>query len=211
MLIEKHPQASLLAAYAAGAIPPAPALTIRCHLTTCAACRAKVGLMEEAEGQLLESLAPATMSAGVLDRLMDRLAADVPKTAHHPGEMLGDVLLPSAIAEIGVAPRRWMGPGLWTAHLRLQPHDDWRAFVLRAPAGQKIPQHRHVGHEFIAVLQGAFSDGVRYGPGDFGESEPESRHQQQVTPEGPCACHVVVQGQIEWRGAGRLVGPVLGI
>lgn len=208
---ETHPQASLLAAYASGAVPLAPALTIRCHLTTCAACRAKVALMEEAEGQLLDSLPPTPMSVGALDRVMDRLAAEAPEPAARPGELLGDVLLPPAIAEVGVAPRRWMGPGLWTAHLRLQPQDNWRAFILRAPAGQKIPQHRHVGHEFITVLQGAFSDGVCYGPGDFVESGPDSRHTQQVTPEGPCACLVVVQGQIEWRGMGRLVTPMLGI
>ncbi|MDO8911210.1 MAG: ChrR family anti-sigma-E factor [Phenylobacterium sp.] len=211
MTIETHPQASLLAAYASGGVPSAPLLAIRCHLTSCAACRAKVALMEEAEGQLLESLPPTPMSMGALDRVMDRLAAEAPEPAMYPGEMSGDVLLPPAIAEVGVAPRRWMGPGLWTAHLRLPPQDNWRAFILRAPAGQNIPQHRHVGHEFINVLQGAFSDGVRYGPGDFVESEPDSRHTQQVTSEGPCACLVVVQGQIEWRGMGRLITPMLGI
>lgn len=215
MNIEKHPSPALLVSYASGLIPRAPALIIICHLEACPACRAKVALLEEAGGRLMDSMAPTPLSADAFDRLMARIDTEGPVRHDRLGsarsEMLGDVLLPPAVVELGVAPRRWMGPGLWTAHLRLPPQDNWRAFVLRAPAGQRIPRHRHVGHELISVLQGAFREGLHYEAGEFQESGPDSAHGQEVTPEGACACLIAVQGEIEWRGMARLIRPMLGI
>jgi putative transcriptional regulator len=124
---------------------------------------------------------------------------------------VGDVKLPFAAARAGVGLRRWLAPGLWAAPVQAAVHDDWRSFVLRAPARTVIPTHGHHGGELIAVLSGSFLDESLYGAGDFAESVANSEHALRVSADGPCACLIAVQGRIKWHGWSRMIRPLLGI
>ena len=124
---------------------------------------------------------------------------------------LGDIALPSALAEARFRARRWMSPSLWAAHLITEREDNWRTYLLRAPAGTIIPRHEHGGDELISVLQGAFHDGQTYRTGDFAANIKDSAHDLRVESDGPCVCLITVSGALRWRGWSRVIGPILGI
>jgi putative transcriptional regulator len=184
---------------------------VSAHLETCASCRAQVARFEEAEGRLIDALPPATLPADALERVLARLDSSDAGPTNDLTDTVGDVKLPFAAARAGVGPRRWLAPGFWAAPIQAAVHDDWRSFVLRAPARTVIPTHGHDGGELIAVLSGSFQDGQRYRAGDFAESIAHSEHALRVSADGPCACLIAVQGRIKWHGWSRMIRPLLGI
>ncbi len=207
-----HPSASLLAAYASGWISWSGDLCIRVHLGTCASCRAEVGKLELAEAEFVDALPEAPVTPETLE-----IAAKLKGTqveAHLPRKRptLGDVRLPPALDSAAIGRRRWLAPGFWLAPLPDGRAEGWRTSLLRAPAGLRVPGHRHVGPELICVLSGAFlEDEQRYAAGDFVESAGHSEHSLSVTNEGPCACLIAHKGRLRWRGAAKILGPLLSV
>lgn len=209
----RHPSSDLLADFAAGQLPLAPSVTLSAHLETCAVCRGRVEAFEDAEGNLLESSPPVALAPGALSRILDRIDANPtaePRHVPHP-ETLGDVRLPAAVARVGLARRRWLAPGIWTAAVRARRTDDWRTLLLRAPGGMKIPTHEHGGRELIAVLQGTLHDGHTYVAGDFAEHGAGSGHRLEIARDGPCACLISIQGRAHWHGWARVIAPLAGM
>jgi putative transcriptional regulator len=208
-----HPSAAFLARYAYGDAPLAVGLTLSAHLESCSACRSQVDSFEEGEGRRLEALDPAPLNPDALETALRRLkSVDLaPSAAKAVVDHLGDVRLPAAVARLGRPSRRFVAPGMWAAPIRAARTDDWRAFILRAPAGVVIPTHGHRGGELIAVLAGAFRDGETYRAGDYLEGVPAADHRLRVTSDGPCVCLVAVQGRIQWRGWARVLTPMLGL
>jgi putative transcriptional regulator len=199
-----HPRAELLAAYASGWSPWAADLCVRVHLETCSRCRNEVAELEQAEAAFVDGLPEAPMPAGRTEALLALLAATPVET---PGPAaLGDVRLPSALRETALAPRRWIAPGFWVAPLRDGRRGGWRTYLLRVPAGQRLPAHGHSGPELACVLSGAFEDGERFEAGDFAEEAGRARHSPQATRDGPCACLIAVRGSLITSG---LSGPLL--
>jgi putative transcriptional regulator len=211
-----HPSASLLAAYAGGDLALAPALPVSAHLETCPDCRGRVVAFEEAQGALLASQPPVPIDAGRLDCILEWIDAPVDGAGHRPPpppapSLTGGVPLPQAVIDVGFGPRRWLTPNLWAAVVHAARIDDWRIFILHAPARTRIPSHGHVGGELIAVLAGDFSDGDTYGPGDFAENAAGRDHELKVGANGPCTCLIAIQGELRWRGWAKLITPLLGI
>jgi putative transcriptional regulator len=205
-----HPSTTVLAQYAAGALPLAPALVVNAHLGQCATCRGRVGDLEEAEGRLLASLPNAALADDAFEQVLARLPTR-PQPLRLTRRAIGDVPLPVAVARAGLSPRRYLTPEFWVAPVRASRADGWRAYVLRAPAGWKIPRHLHRGPEFISVLMGAFQDGRRHAAGDFAENLTNHEHELQVTAEGPCACLIAARGGARWRGLAGAITPLLGV
>lgn len=214
MSILKHPSPSLVANYAAGLLATGPCLTVESHLEGCAECRSHVARVEATEGLRLNALPPTAMAPDALDRLFARIDASTPwvePTAPEQVAGLEDVPLPRSVAAFGLRPRRWLSPGFWVAHVDIPREDDWRTFILRAPAKSRIPAHSHPSEEYISVLTGAFHDGEHYSAGDFGENFAGSSHTLEIGDEAPCACLIAIRGNIEWRGWAKIIGPALGI
>lgn len=207
-----HPSASLLAAYASGWISWSGDLCVRVHLETCAVCREAVQGLEIAEADFVDALPEAPIAPDAVRDLVAKLEA-TPVEAGLPRKraMLGDVPLPQALDSTAIGRRRWLGPGFWIAPIKGGHSQGWRTYVLRAPAGLRLPRHGHAGPELTCVLAGAFDERRRYGAGDFLENDGVSEHSLSVARDGPCACLIAHRGRLRWRGAAKVLGPMLSI
>lgn len=207
-----HPSPSLVASYATGQLPMAAELALAAHLEACAPCAGQVREMEAAEGRLMESLPDALMGSNALAQAM--AAIDRKEVGADPGAGCAEgfgTRLPAAMAGLGFHPRRWLRPGFWAARARTPDEEGWRLVLLRAPAGERLPSHRHTGDEFITVLSGSFRDGETFAAGDFAAHGVGDQHRLTVTREGPCACLVAYQSRAEWEGLPGLAAAWLGL
>jgi putative transcriptional regulator len=209
--VRRHPSATLLADYAAGRLALAAGLSLAAHMDGCRHCRARVVALEAQEGEVLADGPDATLAPDALGRALARLDDPAPPSPTRKLDRLGDVVLPSVVAHLGLKSRRWVAPGFWAARVNAPSTDGWRTFLLRAPAGARIPHHEHGGVELIYVISGAFRDGVDYEAGDFAEHSAESEHDLTVFPDGPCACLISLQGTTRWKGWSRVIVPILGV
>lgn len=203
-----HPSSERLAAYASGWAPWSVDLCVRSHLETCVQCQAQVAELEVTEAAVVDTLPEAPVSPALLDFVAQ---LEVTPVLPPQARALGDVLLPQALADANIAPRRWISPGFWVAPLPDGRKEGWRTYILRAPAGQRLPSHGHAGAELVCVLSGAFEDGARYEAGDFVEASSVACHDPVVTPDGPCACLIATEGPLITRGLNRLVAAALSI
>jgi len=73
MTIQHHPSDETMAAYAGGTLDTARRLVVASHLERCDICRHFVRGGEEIAAALMDSMAPAEMSAGALARTLARL------------------------------------------------------------------------------------------------------------------------------------------
>jgi putative transcriptional regulator len=119
--------------------------------------------------------------------------------------------VPEIVRRHGLRPRRFLGPHLWLAPVKLPRRDGWRAYILHAPMGYRFPLHRHTGPEFMQVLGGAVHDGATYTAGDFARGETLSEHRVEVIGDGPCAALVASFGGADWDGPLRFAAPLLGV
>jgi quercetin dioxygenase-like cupin family protein len=79
--------------------------------------------------------------------------------------------------------------------------------LVRVAAGACFPQHRHLGHEKVLVLEGSYLDeqsGRLYLPGDLHEMPPGSEHAYSVAGAGALLLAAAVVSGIEVEGVGRL-------
>lgn len=208
-----HPSKVLLAAFASGWLPASADLCVEAHLEGCVACRRAVEVLGSEEEAFIDGLPDAPLEPSALTALLDRLDA-IPLEAAPRRDIvtLDDVALPAALSRFALAARRWIRPGLWVSHLRMETRDDWRTYVLRAPAGERLPAHGHSGPELVCVLTGAFNDGTTtYRAGDFVEASRLDHHRLVVTDDGPCACLIATKGRLVLRGAAQVVGHTLKI
>ncbi len=203
--MQSHPSPDLIERFAAGQLPLAPSLVVESHIESCPDCTAQASRLEAAHGRALADLPDAALRADALDRALAALDAPTSKT------IAGDTPLPAAVIRQGLHPRRFIGPDYWVAPVRRARRDTWRAYVLRAPAGTAIPAHRHLGQEYFQVLTGSVVDGGLHRTGDFVGGGKGADHALRVTDDGPCACLIAVEHGARWRGAMRLLSPLLGV
>lgn len=208
---QSHPSDELLRAYGVGWAPPAVELCVAVHLEGCARCAGFVREVEAAESETAHGLEPEPMAPDALAAMMAKLDALPVPTPRPERATLGDVPLPHALRRMRIAPRRWVRPGLWIAHLPEARHDGWRAYLLRAPPGQGLPTHAHSGPELICVLAGAFKDQRTHSQGDFVEDVAPKQHRLDVLKDDACACLIATKGPLRWQGWRRALGPMLSI
>jgi putative transcriptional regulator len=206
-VISNHPSAHLLRRYAGGDLALAPCVVVAAHIEVCKRCRNMVGDLTPPALEIPEGPVDRPPRA-LLARIMARLDEVDHATATSPRK-LGDAPLPGVVRGYGLHPRRYMSPRIWLASLRLPPLDGWRAYILRAPPGFRIPRHEHRGAEVVQVLTGAFRDGSTFQSGDFIESIKGRVHSLTVTPDGPCASLIASQGGSRWAGLMTAAGPLL--
>lgn len=205
-----HPSRYLLGSFAVGGLPYGPALTVSAHLDGCARCRAQVEEIEDAEGQLLESMPQSQLSPMALADAMARIDAEREAPARPVRPRL-DGSLPPSLRRVRFRPRRFLRADTWVAHVDAPREDSWRTYLVHAPAGATFPKHGHPGGELVAVLHGAFQDGVRYEAGDFAEDLEPFEHDLRVGDDQPCICLISTKGRLTWRGASRLIGLALDV
>jgi len=163
--------------------------------------------IETRHGHSLEGLADTPLASDALARALARIETPTPP----PPASIGDVTLPEAVARLGLRSRRFVGSEFWIAPVRGGWSDNWRLYLLRAPAGARIPKHRHRGSELFQVLAGAVMDSRLHQRGDFAVFADGADHVLQVTQDGPCACLVAAENGARWTGLTRPLSPLLGI
>lgn len=223
MNIAHHPSEALLLDYVTGAMSEGWSLAIATHLALCPACRAQVAGFEAVGGNLLEALAPARVSAGMLDAVLDRLNNDASETANKPHwnktavVPMGRAVLPEPLrsyvgGDADSVPWQRLGRGAYQ-FLILLPGSEVRARLLRIPAGRPVPEHSHRGLELTMVLCGAFSDSTgTYARGDLQEADDDLLHQPHAADGEDCICLAITEAPLRFTSlAARMVQPFLGI
>ena len=212
MMIEHHPDDSLLAGFAAGTLDHGQHVAIATHLVSCSRCRAFTQAMERVGGELLSGLAPAAMSSGALAAVEARLIALAPAAVAGATPTVAEQEipgLPKFVRHYRFGRWKWLAPSV---HLRpiVLPHaSETRVFLLRSGPGTRMLPHSHTELEMTCVLSGAFSqDGAHYGPGDFDMGDDTIEHRPVVEEGQDCLCLVAMRGKLQLHGwLGRLMQP----
>jgi quercetin dioxygenase-like cupin family protein len=97
-----------------------------------------------------------------------------------------------------------LGPGSSAFHLRGGPRVAGADVgLVRVEAGRVFPEHRHLGHERVLVLEGGYRDSAGHvvSAGDFHEMERDTRHSYKVLAGGPLVVALVLFGGVEFERA----------
>ena len=212
MTIAHHPDAPLLAAYAAGRLDLGQHIAIATHLAACPDCGGFVRACEGVGGEMLDEEEPAALAEGALARALGALDAPPPVTPP-PAPNVRDLPpgVPGFVAGYGIGRWRWVAPRIHMRNVALPEPSPTRVFLLRSAPGTKLLQHVHTGIEMTCVLTGAFAhDGGRFGPGDFDLGDPTIEHEPHVEAGPDCICLVAMQGELKMAGwLGRLMQPLV--
>lgn len=212
-MIEDWTLDELVAAHAAGRLPPPLALIIGTHLALSAESRAAHAVYEAVGGVLLEQIEPAGLEAGAWERLAARLPGVAPPPGPPPvPDELRRIPRPLRDHLPGSLDRlRWRPlPNAREAVLDLGT-PGYRTSLLRVRAGRAVPQHTHEGHELTLVLEGSFRDHLgHYRRGDLAITDPTITHQPRADEGEDCLCLAVTDARLRLTGPfGRLLNPFL--
>lgn len=190
---------TLLAGYAAGALPKALHALVGAHLELSPQSRNYVSALEASLGRSFED-ERSTKVAHRDERLDAIFALDaapvraanaaVPKSLEHFfGKSFDEMTFRSIL------------PGV--KECRVPTDDGTTAVLYRIRAGKKMPQHTHEGSEYTLVIRGAFSDVTgRYGRGDVAISDEDLDHTPVAEAGEECLCFAVMDAPL------RLTGPI---
>src|SRR3978361_823684 len=115
MTISHRPTDATLAAFAAGTLDEGRALVVATHLAMSAESRKIVQTFESVGGAMLEDAQPVALSAGALQRTLDKLSIDRPAIVARMKAAAAD--LPAALAGYEITAWRWLGPGIVCRHI----------------------------------------------------------------------------------------------
>lgn len=199
-----------LAGFAAGRLDEGMSLIVAAHVEMNPASARALRDIEAIGGGVLaqgEAVPMLTSAEDALARLdTDRAApVGVPVPAPDREGALPRVLEPYALG-------RWHAIGRGVAMRRVHvPGAQARVFMLRAAPGTWLPEHRHTGHEWTAILDGAYEHEYgRFARGDFDEANEDHEHHPHVDPVEGCTCIVALTGEVRFKGwLGRLLQPLV--
>jgi putative transcriptional regulator len=206
-----HPSDELLMEFTAGQKHDALGIMVACHLETCRECQKHSQVFEQVGGEILEETQDATLSNGLLDKLLSRL--NEKQTEEKP--IQGDARLPRPLrrhvpAYFDTLP--WSGLTKNIKEFNL-PFGDKRyvAKFYKIAAGKELPVHTHRGNEFTLVMSGQFSDDAGdYKQGDFILADTSIHHQPRASMDQDCICFAVLDAPLKFTGFfGRMLNPFL--
>ncbi len=192
----------LLLAFAAGALPRAPSLVIAVQAAMRVDVRDELRDYEAVGGALLEDCAPASMSAGLRDKVLSAL--DEPALPPKADSPTGDRRVPAPLwgyvgERLEALPWRWVMPGL--KDYVFSAGDGGTTRLMWVQGGVKMPAHTHSGLELTLVLQGSYSDtSGRYQPGDLQLADASVDHRPVAERGDPCLCLVVTEAPVRLTG-----------
>ena len=218
----------LLAAYAAGMLPPPLEAVVSTHLALNRTNHRLVDDLTMLAAEEMERLAPKPLAAR--DRVLatvlaappvaEPLAGEPPKRPKEPARPASAEALPPPLARyvagslghpptIDTLPWRPVLPGLrqWVG----ARDEGWTLRLLRGRAGVGIPHHGHRGAEITLVVTGGLIDGdAHFQAGDLSVSGEDDDHRPRVDDSGECICAVVTAAPIRLSGPlGWIVNPFL--
>lgn len=218
--IRHHPKTETLAAFAAGALDEARAVVIATHLVLCAACRTAVRDFETLGGVCLESVEPAAMNEGALDRFWlradgARAESAVISTRAANDFDPGQVKPLSAYLKGGLDAVKWrpIAPGMAQCVLNAQGYRKGVLRLLKIAPGVRLSKNTHGGEELTLILHGAYEDELgEFHPGDLADLDDEVTHSPCATGDEPCICLIAASAPLKFKGiAGKIFQPFIGL
>lgn len=216
-MIVHHPSPELLLDYAAGLLHEGVALVVATHVSLCCTCRQTIGGLEALGGVMLEDHPdqPAEMGGeALLAATLARLDEPEPPAKANPAALDPETLslIPSPLrrylnASLGDLP--WTPVGRVAAEYRLPlPDQRIKTALMQLHPDRVLPKHSHVGHEYLVVLDGGYTDaGERYRRGDFGAYDRSILHSPHIDVGGECLCLAALDAPLKFPGLfGRLLG-----
>jgi putative transcriptional regulator len=204
--------------YAAGTLPPGPALAVAVHVALDPAARQVVDSLRAVAGALFEdhcaarqdeTLASDDEIEAVLSRLDDAPAERHLPQSYAPPEF---AWAPPVLARWLPQRPRWRRAFGGFRHIPIRlPGDAYRVSLTCLEPGRGLPQHGHVGAEFTVVMAGNFSDATgSYGVGDFAVGPGTGDHEPIAGPGAPCIALTVLERPVVLTGAwGRWMNPLV--
>lgn len=214
-----HPAGELMADYAAGQLHPFDRWLVEAHLEACSSCRSVAGRGALAGGLWLMGLGqPPGGSGRAPQRPVHEASPAVPDDAWSwldsalEAEMAErnppwpEMPLPASIrheVESAASDVAWVSVGGSTSRVvrvAFDARDELEFFLVRTPAGEAFPGHRHVGGENLLILSGSLRDS--YGElraGDFWHYPSGSSHAPVIGAECECFALSSVQGGLDFQ------------
>lgn len=221
MIPHHHPEPAQLLDYAAGGAAEPVALLIASHLTLCPSCRREVASLDSLGGTLLEHAEPVPMSAGSLERLMDRIRRESASPERREDERADPSDGP--FAPLPRPLHRYLPDGLqglsWSSfaggRLRvadlLPPRGSLRTRLLHVRAGCSILPHTHNGMEMSLILSGGYSDEFgQYLRGDVESTDETITHRPVADADSDCLVLSLTDADLRFVGPlGRILNPFI--
>ncbi|CAH1539865.1 Putative transcriptional activator ChrR [Vibrio owensii] len=210
--MNKHPDKTLLEAYASGSIDAVSGLVVATHLETCPKCRAYVNEIEAEQA----SVAVGDI-ASEYDADFDFMFNDIITTEPTPEsvvikdiakvEVAGkDFKLPKTLSRFSDLVGEWKSYGGKVYSAQLDLGEDARVNLMYISEDVRIPQHTHKGQESTLVLHGGFSDeDGHYEAGDMMVRDGSVKHSPFTKPGEDCLClTVLTEPMIFTQGVARI-------
>ena len=217
-----HPDSALLGAFVSGDLPMGINLAISSHVDQCPQCREGIARVTQATSQQWFEVSTDN-EQGFPAGLSDVLEHIVTQPARHPasepresrlrnvtGLRLWDreIKLPPLLTRILAGRLNWneIGRGIHQVLLDVDPLT--KCEIIHMGPGARVPDHTHLGSEFMLVLDGDITDSFgSYGPGDFVARDKRDRHWQ--TTDAGCLCLFVTDAPLLFtEGLARLINPL---
>jgi putative transcriptional regulator len=204
-----HPPSALLTDFVAGQLDLSMRVLIETHLEFCTQCSRTVGELTRAGSLWLAATPAASPPADVWAQLSARV--DSPDETE-------ELPLPSAArAELAMPRGRVRSPGARPSALKtlrwlhlpfsdgevavLDHHDDVVLLLGRAGAGQRFPNHRHLGGENVVVIEGGYQDDRGHWlAGTWAQYPAGSEHAPLADTDGPCVVLARLAGGVQFTG-----------
>jgi putative transcriptional regulator len=208
--ITHHIPDAMLAAYAAGNLPHAFAVTVAAHVSLCTQCRVALEAHQAVGGAILEEVGAVAVSSSLKDSILSQL--DAPFTHEPVYERSGIYPGPVMEALKGRGPR-WKSLGMGVRQDILSADSNGSVRLLYIPPGQAVPDHSHNGLELTLVLQGSFSDETgHFGVGDLEIANEDLEHTPVADRGAACICLAATDARLRFRAlVPRLLQPLFRI
>jgi putative transcriptional regulator len=215
--ITQHTPDALLAAYAAGSLPPVFAMVVASHVSICGECRAALESHHAMGGAVLDTCAESKLSDGFKSNLMAQLDLPMEQAITRPAPQpmaKPHSVYPAPLMELlKNKPPRWRSLGLGMKQAILSADEGGSLRLLHIPAGQAVPDHGHNGMELTLVLQGSFSDETgRFARGDIEVADEDLEHTPVADAGDPCICLAATDAPLRFNSLmPRLFQPIFRI
>lgn len=197
-----HPSPDLLIQYASGQLDDALGLMIACHVETCDECKQFVAGTQALAGSAIASIEEAPVSDGLFDKVMSSLENN--SREEERSEQQAKIDIPRPLQRFlpeGFSSIKWSGLTSIKSFDLPFSNSNLKAQLLKIPAGYKIPQHTHLGHEYTFVMKGSFYDEEGcYQEEDFVVADGDTKHAPRVTDDGECICFAVLDAPLHMTG-----------
>lgn len=204
----------LLFGRAIGVLPESASLAVAAHAALCPEASSIVHRHKAVAGALIETLEPAALDEGALDRALKAIEAE-----GEAGRVLPAVEPARDGLDLPAVLRGYVGPdiealrwkrimkGVREAELPVSDGDVCRTRLMHIDSGQPVLQHGHNGLELTLLLQGAYGDCTgEYRRGDLQVADEEIDHKPVAFGGEDCLCLVVTDAPIRFTGPfGRLL------